>query len=42
MFLHQVDGYCGAIEMENQQDPADRFSQLSQGVETNRRIPYDS
>ena len=42
MFLYQVDGDCEAIEMENQQNPADRFSQSIQGVETNRRIPCDS
>ena len=42
MFLYQVDGDCEAIEIENQQDPADRFSQSSQGVETNRCIPLDS
>ena len=41
MFLYQVDGDCEAIEMENQQDPADRFSHSIQGVETNRRIPCD-
>ena len=42
MLLYQVAGDCEAIEMENQQDPADRFSQSSQGVETNCRIPCDS
>ena len=42
MLLYQVDGDCEAIEMENQQNPADRFSHSIQGVETNCRIPLDS
>jgi hypothetical protein len=29
------------MEMENQQDPAERFFQASQGAEADRPIPYD-